>query len=179
MKSGEYRQAATSLTRAAASAPDGFPSKLGGFYTVWLVQALHASGKEAEAITLLERCVAHPDDEVVRIAIDVRSILTAPKLTLDEGSFIKIQPLAPDGAWGRPIGADADERMDVLLGARRRRPAASVEEDEDILAGRGGKGAEGAEEGGGLRGKSYWWAIAAIVLFQVVEAAAWLGGAGQ
>ena len=115
MRGGEYKRATELFKSAAAAAPGGSTRRLGGHYSVWLAQALHASGREADAIALLGRCEAHADADVRRIATDVRTIFEAPRLELDESSFIKIPPMAPQDGWSRPAFEGRNSREPKAL----------------------------------------------------------------
>mmetsp|Transcript_12669 Transcript_12669/g.33689 ORF Transcript_12669/g.33689 Transcript_12669/m.33689 type:complete len:267 (+) Transcript_12669:32-832(+) len=111
MRSGAYRDAVASFKRATVVAPGGAERRLGGHYTVWLAQALHAAGQEAEALALLRRCEAHADADVRRIASDVRAIFEAPMPELDAGEFISIPPtMTPEGGWTRPAAEERKPR---------------------------------------------------------------------
>lgn len=104
MKRGEYKKAVTAFTRATACAPGGLTGRKGGQYAIYLAQALDAANRKKEAVGLLQRCEAHPDADVRKVADSVLYIMRAPELKLGEENFIKITPMEPTDDWSRRRG---------------------------------------------------------------------------
>ena len=77
MQAGKYVAAVTSFTQAVAAVPGGLTSREGGQYSVWLAQALQGAGRKKEAARLLQRCDAHPDKDVRKIANNMLYIMQA------------------------------------------------------------------------------------------------------
>jgi len=87
------------FTQATVSAPGGLTGRKGGQYAIYLAQALQAAERKNEAINLLQRCEAHPDGDVRKIAESVLYIMQAPELKLDAEQFVSIPSLDRDD-WG-------------------------------------------------------------------------------
>jgi len=104
MKRGEYKKAVTAFTRATACAPGGLTGRKGGQYAIYLAQALDAANRKKEAVGLLQRCEAHPDADVRKVADSVLYIMQAPELKLGEENFIKITPMELTDDWSRRRG---------------------------------------------------------------------------
>ena len=100
MLRGEYKKAVTAFTQATAAAPGGMSNRKGGQYAIYLAQALQAVGRKKEAVGLLKRCEAHPDQDVRKIADSVLYIMQAPELKLDADQFMRIDSLGDVDDWG-------------------------------------------------------------------------------
>lgn len=72
----------------------------GGQYAVYLAQALQADSRKQEAVQLLQRCEAHGDPDVRKIAESVLYIMQAPELKLDQENFVSIPALDLTDDWG-------------------------------------------------------------------------------
>ena len=84
MSAGEYPESVSRFTQAIAATPGGLTSRLGGQYCIYLSQALQAAKRKKEAVKLLQRCEAHPDGDVRKIAGNSLYIMQAPELKLGE-----------------------------------------------------------------------------------------------
>ena len=82
MSAGEYPESVSRFTQAIAATPGGLTSRLGGQYCIYLSQALQAAKRKKEAVKLLQRCEAHPDGDVRKIAGNSLYIMQAPELKL-------------------------------------------------------------------------------------------------
>ena len=89
------------FTQAIAATPGGLTSRLGGQYCIYLSQALQAAKRKKEAVKLLQRCEAHPDGDVRKIAGNSLYIMQAPELKLGEENFMKIPDIEKSDDWGR------------------------------------------------------------------------------
>ena len=99
---GQYRLAIESFTKAIQISPGGAASREGGQYTIWLGQALDASGQvtchksffclsdltqRGKAVQTLRALMSHEDVDVRRVAKGLEYIYTAPQLDLGEEYF--------------------------------------------------------------------------------------------
>ena len=101
MSAGEYPESVSRFTQAIAATPGGLTSRLGGQYCIYLSQALQAAKRKKEAVKLLQRCEAHPDGDVRKIAGNSLYIMQAPELKLGEENFMKIPDIEKSDDWGR------------------------------------------------------------------------------
>eukprot|EP00960_Hanusia_phi_P065048 765986-Hanusia_phi.AAC.2 len=84
---GQYKSAIESFTKAIQISPGGAASREGGQYTIWLGQALDASGQRGKAVQTLRALMSHEDVDVRRVAKGLEYIYTAPQLDLGEEYF--------------------------------------------------------------------------------------------
>lgn len=100
MLRGEYKEAVKMFTQATVNAPGGLTGRRGGQYAVYLAQALQAANRRDDAARLLQKCEAHPDQDVRKIAESVLYIMQAPELKLDADQFVSITMPDEDDMWG-------------------------------------------------------------------------------
>jgi tetratricopeptide (TPR) repeat protein len=90
MRRGSYSAAVTAFEEAVAQA-GGETSSKGGQTCVWLAQALYAQGDVKVAVAMLDRLQSgHPFSNVRKAAKEIKYILEAPQLKLDESNFVKM-----------------------------------------------------------------------------------------
>lgn len=90
MRAGSYAAAVTAFQEAVQEA-GGEASMKGGQMCVWLAQGLYAAGEPQAAISLLARLEkGHSGGNVRKAASEIKYILEAPELKLDENSFVQI-----------------------------------------------------------------------------------------
>lgn len=90
MRAGSYSSAVEAFQEAVREA-GGEGSMKGGQMCVWLAQALYAAGEPKEAVAMLDRISrGHPGSNVRKAASEIKYILEAPELKLDERNFVQI-----------------------------------------------------------------------------------------
>lgn len=94
---GEYVASVRLLEQAVEDA--GPDTNLGGEAQLWLALSYQACGRETDSISLYKQLEAsHPSRKVKKQAGDLRYILEAPKLQIDEDERVKI-PLLQSDTW--------------------------------------------------------------------------------
>ena len=109
MRRGEYRLSVKAFTQATAAAPGGLTGRIGGQYAIYLAEALQADGRRKEAVGLLQKCEAHPDKDVRKIADSVLYIMRAPELKLDGDQFVSLDMSGIQADWGGAKRATAQK----------------------------------------------------------------------
>lgn len=86
MNRGKYERSVELLNRAVYFS--GVTSRRGGQIQLWLAQALHAAGQTAKSVRLLASVEKHPDLDVRTVAAELRFIIQAPRLELNQSNFV-------------------------------------------------------------------------------------------
>lgn len=90
LRRGRYTESRDAFALAIQEAGGEGTSK-GGQMCVWLAQAMSAAGDNKGAVSMLDRVEqGHPNPQVRKAAGEIKYILAAPELQLDEDNFVQI-----------------------------------------------------------------------------------------